>query len=67
MRVKQEFLCFGAFLVEDGFQVRFWEGNWLDGAPLKDQYPLMYNIDLPKFSTIAEVLSSSPSSISWRR
>jgi hypothetical protein len=67
MRVKQDFIRFGSFLVKDGSQVRFWEDKWLDGAPLKDQYPSLYNIARPKFSTIAKVLSSSPPSISWTR
>jgi len=67
MKVKQDFLRFGAFLVKDGSQVRFWEDNWLDGTPLKDQYPSLYNIARPKFTTIAEILSASPPSISWRR
>jgi hypothetical protein len=61
--VKQDFLR----SVKDGSQVRFWEDNWLDGAPMEDQYRSLYNIARPKFSTIAEVLSFSPSSISWRR
>ncbi|WVZ94486.1 hypothetical protein U9M48_040373 [Paspalum notatum var. saurae] len=63
MRVKQDFLRFGAFLVKYGFQ----EDNWLSGTLLKDQYHSLYNIARPKFSTIADVLSASPPSISWRR
>jgi hypothetical protein len=67
MKAKHDFLCFGAFLVKGGFQVRFWEDNWLCGTPLKDQYPSLYNIVRPKFTMIADVLSASPPSISWMR
>ncbi|WVZ93145.1 LOW QUALITY PROTEIN: hypothetical protein U9M48_039151 [Paspalum notatum var. saurae] len=65
--VKLDFLRFGVFLVKDGSQVRFWEDIWLDEAALKDQYPSLYDIARPKSITIAEAMSSSPPSISWRR
>ena len=67
MKVKRDFLRFGAFIVKDRSQVRFWEDNWLGGSPLKDQYPSLYNIVRPKFTTIAEVMSSSPPNLSWCR
>src|SRR5438128_10708500 len=67
MKVKQDFLHFGTFMVRDGSQVRFWEDNWLGGSSLKNQYPSLYNIVRPKFITISEVLSSSPPNLSWRR
>ncbi|WVZ90481.1 hypothetical protein U9M48_036780 [Paspalum notatum var. saurae] len=67
MKVKLDFLRFRTFLVKDGSQVRFWEDTWLDEAPLKDQYPSLYNIARPKSITIAEATSSSPPSICWRR
>jgi hypothetical protein len=60
-------MTFYVFLVKDGSQVRFLEDNWLSGTPLKYQYPSLYNIVRPKFTTIANVLSASPLSISWRR
>ncbi|WVZ95150.1 hypothetical protein U9M48_040950 [Paspalum notatum var. saurae] len=66
-QVKLDFLRFGTFIVKDGTQVRFWEDNRLDGTPLKNQYPSLYNIARSKFITIAEAMSSSPPSLSWRR
>jgi hypothetical protein len=66
MKVKREFLCFGTFIVKDGSQVKD-EFLHLGGSPLKYQYPSLYNIARPKFTTIAEVLSSSPPKLSRRR
>ncbi|WVZ87323.1 hypothetical protein U9M48_033978 [Paspalum notatum var. saurae] len=67
MRVKPDFFRFGTFLVKDGSQARFWEDTWLDGTPLKDQYPSLYNIARFKFISIAEAMSASPPNFSWRR
>lgn len=67
MKVKPDFLRFGTFLVKDGSQVRFWEDNWLDGVPLKDQYHFLYNVTRPKSITIAEAMSSFPPNFFWRR
>ncbi|WVZ88215.1 hypothetical protein U9M48_034759 [Paspalum notatum var. saurae] len=63
MKVKLDFLRFGTFIVKDGSQ----ENNWLDGTSLRNQYPSLYNIARSKFITIAEAMSSSPPSLSWRR
>ncbi|WVZ94697.1 LOW QUALITY PROTEIN: hypothetical protein U9M48_040562 [Paspalum notatum var. saurae] len=72
MKVKPDFLRFGTFLVKDGSQVRFWEDTWLDGIPLKDQYPSSYHIARSKFISIAEAMSTSPPPLHapnfpWRR
>ncbi|WVZ51380.1 hypothetical protein U9M48_002532, partial [Paspalum notatum var. saurae] len=67
LKAKQDFLRFGSFKVKDGSQVRFWEDIWLGSTPLRAQYPCLYNIARPKNITIAEVLSSSPPNLSWRR
>ncbi|WVZ95101.1 hypothetical protein U9M48_040905 [Paspalum notatum var. saurae] len=63
LKAKQDFL----FWVKDGSQVRFWKDIWLGSTPLQAQYPCLYNIARPKNITIAEVLSSSPPNLSWRR
>lgn len=44
MKVKEEFLMGGQFQVGDGQEVRFWEDNWINGLPLSDQFPNLYNI-----------------------
>ncbi|WVZ71541.1 hypothetical protein U9M48_020116 [Paspalum notatum var. saurae] len=67
LKAKRDFLRFGSFMVRDGVQVRFWKDIWLGPTPLRAQYPCLYNIARPKNTTIAEVLSSSPPNLSWRR
>ena len=44
MKVKRDFLRFGKFMMRDGAQIRFWEDKWLEEAPLREQYPCLYNI-----------------------
>ncbi|WVZ90623.1 hypothetical protein U9M48_036908 [Paspalum notatum var. saurae] len=67
LRAKWDFLRFSSFQVRNGSQVLFWEDIWLGPTPLRSQYPSLYNIARPKSTTIAEVLSSSPTNLSWRR
>jgi len=44
MKVKQDFVRFGTFIIQDGSQVRFWEDRWLGQSTLRQQYPCLYNI-----------------------
>jgi len=67
MKVKQYFLRFGTFKINNGAQVRFWEDTWLGSQPLKVQYPGLYSIVRKKFVTIAEVLGPAEPNVSWRR
>ena len=67
MKMKQEFLEFGTFIVKDGSQVRFWEDRWLGNITLQEQYPQLYNIVRKKHDTVADVLSIQIPNISWRR
>ena len=67
MKVKQHFLHFGSFVINDGSQVRFWVDKWLRNSPLSEQYPCLYNTARHKQQTVAEVFSSSPLLSSWRR
>ena len=45
----------------------FWEDIWLGNASLREQYPGLYNIVRDKNNTTAQVLSSFPPNISFRR
>jgi hypothetical protein len=67
MKVKQDFLCFGTFTIKNGSQIRFWEDIWLGTTPLRDQYPCLYYIARHKQVTVADVFSTSPLNLSWRR
>ena len=67
MDVKKEFLSLGLLTITDGTQVRFWEDNWCGNRPLKLQYPSLFNIVRKKGAIVAEVMSSVPLNISFRR
>ena len=67
MKVKQDFLRFGTFIIKDGSQVRFWKKIWLDNRSLRDQYPQLYNIVRRKQDMVAEVLRTQIPNLSWCR
>jgi hypothetical protein len=67
MKVMPAFFRYGSFLIKDGSQIRFWEDTWLDGSPLRDQYPSLYNIVRHRSITIAEAMSAFPTVFPWRR
>jgi hypothetical protein len=67
MNVKEEFLSFGSFQLQDGRVIRFWEESWLGATTLKKQYPNLYNIVRRKDATVAEILGLMPFNISFRR
>jgi hypothetical protein len=39
MRVKDEVLSNGSFVIKDGTNTRFWDDTWIGDKPLKDTYP----------------------------
>ncbi|WVZ74273.1 hypothetical protein U9M48_022480 [Paspalum notatum var. saurae] len=57
----------GRFKLVSGNQIRFWEDIWLDNQSLKNIYPNLFNIARRKYATVAEVLSTAPFNISFRR
>ncbi|WVZ63267.1 hypothetical protein U9M48_012909 [Paspalum notatum var. saurae] len=67
MKVKNDFLRFGTFLIKNGSQYRFWEDRWLGQSTLREQYPCLYNIARYKQATVVEVLGTLLPNISWRR
>ena len=67
MTAKKHLFRFGSFTIMDGSEVRFWEDIWLGNASLREQYPALYAIARDKSNTIAQVLSSSPPNIWFRR
>ncbi|WVZ81603.1 hypothetical protein U9M48_028958 [Paspalum notatum var. saurae] len=48
-------------------QVRFWEHTWCGNRPLKFLYPSLFNIVRKKGATVADVMSSTPLNVSFRR
>ena len=67
MATKKFFFRFGKFAIRDGSEIRFWEDKWLGNAPLKDQYPSLYNVVRRKSDTLVEVMRSSPPVMTFRR
>jgi hypothetical protein len=67
MASKKFFFPHGTFSINDGSQIRFWEHTWLDNVPLRDQYPALHSIVRYKSDTIAKVMATSPSAVSFRR
>ena len=67
MGVKDKFLSLGRFSLKDGSQIRFWEDIWLGNRTLKSQFPSLFNIVRRRHATVAEVFSTTPLNISFRR
>jgi hypothetical protein len=67
MDTKPKFFRFGQFSIKDGSHIRFWEDSWLDNAPLREQYPALYNFVRHKSDTIKKVMATSPPDVTFRR
>ena len=67
MGVRDQFLKFGRFDLQDGEQVRFWDDIWLGARALKFKYPCLYNITFRKHASMAEVVSYDPQNLNFRR
>jgi len=44
MNIKDTFIGFGPFKVKDGSQTRLWLDTWMGNKPLKDRFPVLFNI-----------------------
>ena len=67
MATKKFFFPHGSFAIKNGSEIRFWEDKWLGRAPLREQYPALYNNVRYKGDTLAKVLRNSPPDVSFRR
>ena len=67
MEVKEQFLSCGRFKVGNGSQTRFWEDLWIGSETLMKRFPSLYNITRRKNDIIANVLSTIPLNVSFRR
>jgi hypothetical protein len=57
----------GTFSIKDGSEIRFWEDKWIKNVTLHEQYPALYSIVRHKGDTIAKVMETSPSNVTFRR
>jgi hypothetical protein len=67
MKVKDRFLGYGSFQINNGKNTRFWEDTWIGSTPLQHKYPHLYRIVRHKHTSVASVLSTVPLNISFRR
>ena len=67
MSVKQKFLKWMKFKVQNGKQIRFWEDKWLGNSALKNQYPNLFNLFHRKYVTVHKVLNDDSLNVSFRR
>jgi hypothetical protein len=44
MNIRDSFIELGSFKIKDGSQTRFWYNTWLGDKPLKEKFPLLFNI-----------------------
>jgi hypothetical protein len=65
MNVKERFLGFSTFWVNNGRNIRFGEDIWTENRPLKEQFPLLYSTVRHKHDTVANVFRSVPLNISF--
>ena len=67
MAVKDQFLNLVRFNLRDGSQIRFWEDTWLGNQPLSYRFTNLFNIVRKKHVIAAEVFSTIPLNVSFRR
>ena len=67
MKVKDDFMQWMSFKIQNSEQTRFWEDKWLGNTSLKLQYPNLYNLVYDKHDTVHKVLSTTPLNVSFRR
>jgi hypothetical protein len=67
MEVKDIVISRGRFKVQDGTQARFWEDPWLGKVHLMSVYANLYRIVRRKNVSVAQVLSTTPLNVSFRR
>jgi hypothetical protein len=67
MEVKRLLMERGRFKIESGHQTRFWEDLWIGDKPLMKKCQSLYNIVRKKKVMVAQVLSTTPLNVSFRR
>ena len=67
MKVKDDFMQWMSFKIQNGEQTRLWEDNWLGNTSLKLQYLNLYNLAYHKHDIFHKVLNTTPLNVSFRR
>jgi len=58
MKIKDEVLANGSFIIKDGCQTRFWDDTWAGDLSFKVKYPSIYNIARDPHASVAHVMAS---------
>jgi len=67
MKVKDNFLSYVSFHLNDGNYIKFWEDKWLGNHTLREQYPALFNIVRKKHATVASLFDRVHLNVSFRR
>jgi hypothetical protein len=67
MKVRDNFLNFGSFQLDNGTHIWFWEDKWLRIGILKEIYPQLYALVRRKNVVVANIFQTIPLNISFRR
>ena len=59
------FLHSCSFVVGNGERLRFWEDAWLEGGPLKEQFPRLFSLSRTINQSISSMVVSFSQSVSW--
>ena len=65
VKVRDTFLNFGSFHLNDGNKIHFWEDKWLGSHTLREQYSTLFNIVRKKHATVASVFDQVPLNVSF--
>ena len=58
MKIKDEVLVNGSFIIKDGCQTRLWDDTWVGDLSFKIKYPSIYNIARDPHASVAHVMAS---------
>jgi hypothetical protein len=67
MKVKDNFLNVGNFILKNGEQIRFWQDIWMGTQSFMTRYLSLYHIVRQKSATVAIVLGNVPLNVSFHR
>jgi hypothetical protein len=67
MKIKNEVLTNGSFIIRDGSTTRFWEDKWAGNVSLRERYPSLFNIVRDPYASVPKILATHLLHISFQR
>lgn len=65
MAQKKSFKSHISYNVGNGKRIAFWEDIWCTSQPLKNSFPLLFEITIKKESSVEELNTTAVGSLSW--